>query len=952
MRSGTARFARRMRRTAALAIATLMMTGGFGVPADANAEQTSGIHPVGRIATHCSVANSVPVPEGVDADLGVLVLLLPCSRRLTLFSTKTGRELASADVGNSQGFSLLPIDPKRHLVFLIGSGSVVSPPSTQVYTSTIQIYSLTALLAGRTALIGSVGVPADAVLLAASTADPGGGSTSAAGTGAVGDVSLRPSGAAVDPKTGFLYVTLYENLGNTDSATSSRGPGNQDVYVAGVDLAKRVVRSSMFLSECSAPAIGNGTEPVTVAGAGAAKVLAVGCLTAKASPIPGSSGGGQAGGGVAGTGVSVTGIGSMLSYSIPIDGTGGLVSDSARFVLGRTNALYGIGDPDSGRIFWVTAPPFESGVASDAGPAAVAFDPLNVAYVAAPTVGDARVSNGVGLAVAAAGGRLYAVSRGGVTVADATANGGQGTVFPGFSCFAHAMAVDGHLRRLFISPASSCADADSSANGPPYVLMYQDAVGQVSASPPPAPDSYTQQIGPNAGPTLATFNGHAEATGARVRVVGAASGVLRGVTFGASHPVEEALQQHGKQVDGDTYDLELSAVQFADLDNFHAGAAAAAALADKASAKQLTDAGAQWPFDTSNQAACSAPGKASGTTTFTDDTYARVSCSSGTNGTTAAAGAGVLGMALVAAGKESSASLVPGSLSIGRSESSTHVYQDQHGAMTTETDSVVHGISIGPVTIDTVAANLTCHAHGSMGTASCEYVRNVLGVSVVGGSDVQAGCTDRVRKGHVDNGCGALLDVLNSLYPPYLAFAMPLPDRRAGYIAGSPGGYQAVGQRALFEHLQDSLVSYDGSLEVPGFEVLYVNDSAQSPSRLDVQLADVEAEARYGVKTVASCSMGCGKGPVSHLPGPLPHVPTDSGSETPTRPMAAPTLTPGVDGGRVLTRVLDGLQWLVRNPEDAALIAITLALMYSPLGLAARRRRLFYLSDANLAASE
>jgi len=947
-----------MRRTAALAVVILIVASSLGEPAVATIPTatvdtaTPGIHLVGRIATHCSVADSVPVPEGVDADLGVLVLLLPCSRRLTLFSTRTGRELASVDVGTAQGFSLLPIDPVRHLVFLIGSGSVASPSSSQVYTSTIQIYSLTALLAGRTVLVGSIGVPADAVLLAASTADPGGRSTPAAGTGAAGDASLEPSGAAIDAKTGFLYLTLYENLGNTDSATSSRGPGNQDVYVAAIDVAKRVVRSSMFLSECASPAIGNGTEPVTVAGTGAAKVLAVGCLTAKASPIPGSSGGGQAGGGVAGTGASVTGFGSMLSYSIPLDRTGDLVADGTRFVLGRTNALYGVGDPDSGRIFWVTAPPFESGVASDAGPAAVAFDPLNLAYVAAPTVGDARVSNGVGLAVAAAGGRLYAVSRGGVTVADATANGGQGTVFPGFSCFAHALAVDGHLRRLFVLPASSCTSNESSANGPPYVFVFQDAVGQVSASPPPDPDSYTQQIGPNAGPTLATFNGHAEATGARVRVVGALSGVLRGVTFGASHPVEEALQQHGKQVDGDTYDLELSAVQFADLDNFHAGAAAAAALADKASAKQLTDAGAQWPFDTNHQAACSAPGKATGTTTFTDDTYARVSCSSGAQGTTATASAGAVGMALVAARKDSSASVVPSSFRVGRSESSTHVYQDRHGAMTTETASVVHGIEIGPVTIDTVAAHLTCHAHGSRGTASCDYVRNVLGVSVVGGSDVPAGCTDRVLKGRVDNGCSALLDVLNSLYPPYLAFAMPLPDRRAGYIAGSPGGYQAVGQRALFEHLQDSLVSYDGSLEVPGFEVLYVNDSAQSPSRLDVQLADVEAESRYGVKTVASCSMGCGKGPVSHLPGPLPHVPSDSATDSPTPPMAAPTLAPGADGGRVLTRVLDGLRWLMRNPEDIALIAITLALLYSPLGLAARRRRLFFLSNANLAASE
>jgi len=300
-----------------------------------------------------------------------------------------------------------------------------------------------------------------------------------------------------------------------------------------------------------------------------------------------------------------------------------------------------------------------------------------------------------------------------------------------------------------------------------------------------------------------------------------------------------------------------------------------------------------------------------------------------------------LGVALVAAGQARAADAAPASMNIGRSEVSARVWLDSHG-IASQVDSVVHGVTVGVARIETVSVSVLCRARGLRGTASCDFFRQILGVSIDGVPTAPSGCTDRVNGVRVDRGCGALQDALNAVYSPYLVFSMPLPDRRPGYVAGSLGGYQAVAQKELYEYLQDSLVSYDSSLQIPGLEMLYVNDSAQSPSRLDVQLADVQSEARLGLSTQASCALGCDQ---RH---DKPPVLGDHKSATPISPTAA-LARPAVDGApgdladrdvAVLRRVLDGLRWLVRTPGEAALIALTLALLTSPLGLAARRRRL------------
>jgi len=939
---------RRMRRS--LALAVLMVVVGTTSARSATADESAlvtpssgGIRLVGEINTHCSLGGGQVMPEGVDPGLGLLVLVLPCSRQLAVFSTATGRELAATDVGDDSGFAQLPVDPVRHLVFLTGSGSSSAANPAGADASTVRVYSLSALLAGRSPLQATISVPANALVLAASSGSfttsskPAG----AGSTGLAGDVSLAPTGGAVDAQTGSFYLTLTENFGNIYSATSARGPGNQDVFVVGIDVRARTIRWSMLLDECSSPAMGNGTEPVVVAGNRGARIVAVGCLTAKASPIPGSSGGGQADGGVAGTGVSATGIGSMLSYGVPLTSQGMPVPDGVRFALGRTNALYGVADPESGRIYWVTAPPFGSGAAFDSGPAAVAFDPVHDAYVAAPTIGGPNVADGTGLAVGAAGGHLYAVGPQGIAKVDTTANGGQGTVYPGYSCFARSVAVDGHLRRLFVRPTPSCARADRTGLDPPYLLVYQDTSQQAAAAQPMPPDSYTQQVDPAAPSTVAVFNGHTEGTGVRLRLVGGAKGVVRGVTFGASHPFEETIEQHAAAFDGETHELDLGVAHLADLDNYHAGASAAGALADGTTGGQVTSTGGQWPFDVHHEAACSAPGITSGSTTATQDVYARVACHSGQSGVSAFASGGALGVALVAAGQARAADAAPASMNIGRSEVSARVWLDSHG-IASQVDSVVHGVTVGVARIETVSVSVLCRARGLRGTASCDFFRQILGVSIDGVPTAPSGCTDRVNGVRVDRGCGALQDALNAVYSPYLVFSMPLPDRRPGYVAGSLGGYQAVAQKELYEYLQDSLVSYDSSLQIPGLEMLYVNDSAQSPSRLDVQLADVQSEARLGLSTQASCALGCDQ---RH---DKPPVLGDHKSATPISPTAA-LARPAVDGApgdladrdvAVLRRVLDGLRWLVRTPGEAALIALTLALLTSPLGLAARRRRL------------
>ncbi|MHB8339899.1 MAG: hypothetical protein ACYDB7_01850 [Mycobacteriales bacterium] len=217
------------------------------------------------------------------------------------------------------------------------------------------------------------------------------------------------------------------------------------------------------------------------------------------------------------------------------------------------------------------------------------------------------------------------------------------------------------------------------------------------------------------------------------------------------------------------------------------------------------------------------------------------------------------------------------------------------------------------------------------------------------------GCAETFSAAHPaglgTGSCAQLLAALNQVDPGFLIFSMPRPDLLPDQLTGSPGGYQAVGQRGFYQHLQDAVLNDDSSIQIPGLEVLYVNDSYDRPSRLDVQLADIEAESHYGITPLGgaggaftSSTTGLGLGALVRRGGLAATLGPGgaAGSSVAILSSAQRADPAGLVAGvaQLVQRVFAGLVWLLRSPGTAGLVALLLALLASPLFLAARRRRL------------
>jgi hypothetical protein len=277
----------------------------------------------------------------------------------------------------------------------------------------------------------------------------------------------------------------------------------------------------------------------------------------------------------------------------------------------------------------------------------------------------------------------------------------------------------------------------------------------------------------------------------------------------------------------------------------------------------------------------------------------------------------------------------------------TTVERDAQQGTVASVTSTVHGLAIGPLLIDTVKTTTSCRAHGRHGTASCTFQRLIGGVYDAGTAVFPASCTETDSGSTGSAGCQQLIAQLNGILPGKLIFAAPAPDQRRGYVGGSPGGYQAVVQRDLYEHLQDSLLNNDERLTVPGLDILYVNDTASAPSRVELQVAGGQAEAHYGINPpfsfldnsgISVSLPGGGSVNVPLPPSSLPPAPPSLGGTTPTGAVTPPAPTGGLP--RLLSRIWDGLQLLGRSPGTALLVAMLLGLLSLPLLVSWRRGRL------------
>ena len=801
---------------------------------------------------------------------------------------------------------------------------------------------------------------------AVSTDDPTGG----AGTAAYcASGQALPGGGSCMVVTGSSYDAVTNSLDVMESCVgscfagnfSTHGPQQTSVYLSRLDATTGALRWMLLLGQCSISLLNNQNEsrvplpdPTMAFHSASGNGVAAGCLFSHSKT--------RGGGAIAGSNSNAsTAGGSMMTYIIQTNPDGSLALDANRrvrsdFYIGRPNVYSGLPDPSSGRMFFVAAPPLgESTATSAGGPTAVGFDVSHHAYVGATTVGSPPPQNATGFDLAVAGGRIYSVAPDGVLVSGTTSTPQQqGLWFPLDICgpggkrpVVTAVQADAATRRIF-AQASDCDPNSKLIGWPPRLVVYQDSSGDQAQDPEPNPDSLTQQIPEQAGKTQRQFGAHGESTGARFRLVGGVTGLEKGGTVGA---YDLALQTLGGQQpsqlapltrpDFATREMLLGQVRNADVSNYQSTAESLAADIDQTTAEQLKSKPAKkdWPYAPAD---CSSPGNDKAANSYAEDTRNSVACDLATYVASASADAGPAGFTLLASTTPAGLQALPAlPMLVGQSHSEVHVKLDPATGLVADTIAEARSVTTGAVFIRSVQAESYCVAHGRTGTAGCTYTRTVSGVTN-GGKPVGSGACKQVAgpAGTVDT-CAILVAQLNTINPGTMVFSMPSPDDRYGYYKGSPGGRQAVAQRELYAHAEDNVLNYDSSVQVPGLHMVYNNDTPDAPSRVDVQLANVQSETHYGI----SLATYSGDAPAGSLTDALPPVAAPAVSSPITSPAGGSG--PGILEilRKLIQQVLSGLAWLFRSPLQALLMAGMLTLFGLPIYLAVRRRRLEALGE-------
>jgi hypothetical protein len=1028
------------RRFQVVAVSSLLAMASFLAPvAPTSADVASqGFVRVGSVPRGC---NLIPAMAAVDPGLSLfltvreispnagecgqtsqlgLVLDATSTRTLnTTHITLTAPTLLLANAAQEGKFALkaMTVDSLRHRLFVAyqscdNSNPTCAPSSfgSVAARGYVSVWDLSAVQRGAHVLpsVKDVSMPLGASPNSAiSPDDPTNpavpvlvGATSSAGN--PGTTTMTPIAVSYDPKSDKIEVVLSNGPFNNTISASSHGPFALYQYAAQFDLTTGGMDWAQNLSQCSnspTEAPGNPNTPILRFDSPSGDVVAIGCLYVR-SPYPlfphlGVSA------------VDALAGGSMLTYLIPLDATGHPVGASATSQgiseahIGRTHILGGVADPVGGRIYFAAAPlPDQQGV-SASGATAVVFDVAHRVYVGAPTVAGAEGTAG-GFALAAGADRFLSVGPDGILAGDGSASPpGQGVYYHGFSCWATNAVYDTGARRLVIIPDKVCSATDIPTGNPDAnIVIYQDETSPVVHRTSPDLDSYTSQVPEAPGSTVSQFGAYGQASATRIRLIGGTTGLLDGVTAGSYStanqaalnlnlgcPVDQVAKQACPQRDYSNREMQFGLIQTTDLNNYQASASADGLTLDSTTAQAM--AGSAPVPDTGS--ACSDPGTAQGHAAATGDIASSVTCDLKNQVVKATSSAGPIALLFSFAVPGGQPTTLP--LSVGSGASGTTVSFQTIKGLVSDTVSEAKHINAFGVTISNVSTDMNCFAHGHKGTASCTFTRNVGAITAANNQVLSNGCTQVVGPPGLDgtpvttvDTCAQAVAALNAVRPGALIFSMPMPDQRSGFLSGSPGGYQAVGQREFYRHLEDQTLNYDSNVNVPGLEVLLVNDSINAPSRIDVQFATVEAEAHYGITPLGSFTgsgFGAGGGVAPCLPTSAAIPPTSApvalastglgakdpvtpdvalsgcgndtgsvaplGSENPLPQPPQPQAVVTVVGqiAQVAERFWSGLQLLIRDPGQAVLSGLLILMLLTPLLLAIRRRQLELIEETS-----
>lgn len=186
-------------------------------------------------------------------------------------------------------------------------------------------------------------------------------------------------------------------------------------------------------------------------------------------------------------------------------------------------------------------------------------------------------------------------------------------------------------------------------------------------------------------------------------------------------------------------------------------------------------------------------------------------------------------------------------IGVGNSALESKAHVDNKVGASSKVTSVARDVSVlaGALQIREVSATATATARGRKGTAKATWERAIYGVTINGQRQCDQQCDPR-----------QVFDAVNTAFGGKVTVLFPQPT-----ITATPGGYEATVRRSEGHQLEEVLLNneYTDRLEVPAMVIMVVEDGPKA-SRTRIELAAVEAEARYGISVIGGGDGGIGGG--------------------------------------------------------------------------------------------
>jgi hypothetical protein len=308
---------------------------------------------------------------------------------------------------------------------------------------------------------------------------------------------------------------------------------------------------------------------------------------------------------------------------------------------------------------------------------------------------------------------------------------------------------------------------------------------------------------------------------------------------------------------------------------------------------------------------------------------------------------------------------VPGAdapvVKVGHAESKVTVERAKAGGVVVKVDSVARNVEIAGIgRIGVVRSEATSAAAGRDGTARGTFARTVCAVDIPAVLTTPQCLSD-----------SALAELEAKFAERFsgqaeLRFRSPEPE----LLAGSVSGFRSAVQRRAIDLFQDSSISKDDSLAVPGAELVFFRgDSPEAGAgRQIVHLAGAQAGASYGIACLygqgprGGCATGTGEGEDDASPEfTAPTVGPDGNLTGGAYSDGTGTGGSGARGRSLLERIRDAVtlplriaadvaRLLFSDPREFGLMAAVWALLYLPCYLGERRRTLQGLAARRVAA--